>query len=578
MSFIERKKISAQKLFPGLVGRRAEIMAVKYALRQMEARASASLKVKDYPNLFYFYGSTGAGKTFLLKQIQQDCNHGELGFYPLCAWLSCHRIAESEAIAQESFLIELSRALLEADESLHDVLEPVFQCWQRYADAAPLTAAPAATVTPTPAAPQPTTTVLRTAAPNRPNPVRAAYGTLANLEIKKRADGSQDVKALAKNIDRKIQSFQPPSQSAAPPPADHREDLQKLFAKAVDAISGSQRVVFFIDDYQVFERYDLWFRQQLLPLFQREVLFVIAGENDLHKAYVADLGNVAACIRLSPFSVFDAETYFQQQNRAIDTKLMVGAHRLAEGTPVSLALIAGAFNAMAGKPPSAIMNFLALPDEDYGDKIHKYIAYIMMDQLSPVDQNLLGILAIMRTFDVHLFQHLAGILNVKQTLDGLAKRYPFVSTFGDMPDFVKKTLRGYLKQEQPNLYEEINQSAYHYFADRVREDPEEHALLYDALYYYLHVNPREAYKHFTHLISHFMHTHLDLCDRLCLIALEASLPKEVRERVRSMARSLGSFRKKDPTGSQFVLAEATNAEPFKKDELQLLSQLFLLGG
>ena len=60
MSFIERKKAAVHKMHAQIQGRQAEISAVKYSLKQMQARLQQKQQVKDYANIFYFYGRTVA--------------------------------------------------------------------------------------------------------------------------------------------------------------------------------------------------------------------------------------------------------------------------------------------------------------------------------------------------------------------------------------------------------------------------------------------------------------------------------------------------------------------------------------
>src|SRR5690606_950407 len=115
--------------------------------------------------------------------------------------------------------------------------------------------------------------------------------------------------------------------------------------------------------------------------------------------------------------------------------------------------------------------------------------------------------------------------NIRRTLDHLSQRYPFVSPHGQMSEFTSRTLRSYFKQEQDSLYEQINQGAYAHFADLAAKHPQQLAFLYDSMYYYFHIQPQAAYKHFLQLISHYLHKDLDLCDELCLAALDATIPK-----------------------------------------------------
>lgn len=571
MSFLQRKISGTQKLFPGIVGLRSEVAAIKYAIKQMDARASQALKLKDYPNVFYFYGPVGSGKSTLLELAYQDCARGELGFHPLAVWFNCEHVARSEAIGPESFMVGLAKAIIEADENLARVFQPLFDRWDQYskeeAKASNVSFPPAGG----PAAPAgPQAQVLRTAAP-RQNSVQNAYSAIGSINAKKRSDGSQSIKSIARSVNRNIQAQEAQKRVVPQAPTTNiRGEIMQHFTQAVDALSRQLRVVFFLDNYEAVERQDDWFRQDFLPQFQNELIFVMAGRTDLHKVYQTQLGNVASCVRMKNFNVFDTEMYFLKHLGLRDPKTVIPSQRLADGNPLCVSILSGAIQHVLKKTPKDLMEFLEEPDEDYGDKQNKYLIYIMMDELPKVDQNLLAVLAIMREYDMYLFQNLSGAMNVKRTLDGLSQRYGFVSGFGQMSKFMKHTIRGYVKQELPHLYEEINQAAYEYFAEMVREDPDNHELLYDSLYYYFHVDSHAAYKHYIHVISHFLHTNLDFCDRLCIEILDCSLPKEWKNSLRQIARSLGAYRKKDPAGSQPVLSAISNAEPIEQEELQFL--------
>ncbi len=593
MSFIERKKAGLHKLHEGIIGRRAEIDAVKYAVRQMENRVATGLKVRDYPNLFYFYGPAGSGKTTLMKTIFEDCERGEPGFQPLSVWFDCGKIAQSEATAEESFIVELSKALIQAEPQLAPHLQPILDLWLNLSQetATPVPQTPA----PQPGGAGPTT--------NRVNAVKSAYGSLSSIDIKKNAGGRQNVKDIARSITRNMQAMEAAQRTPPPPPAvNTKAEMVRRFANAMDQMNGYFRVVFFLDNYESFERSDEWFRNHFLKSFQKEVIFVVAGENNLHHTYQQEFGNVSMCLNMQPFSVFEIGELLSVQNQIQDPKVVVAAQRLTDGNPLGMMMISAALQhivtqeksaptpsrqsrlfalqqgleSMAAPPPSPVLRFLEWPGDDYGDKINKYIAYIMMDALPQSDQNLLSVLAIMNHFNAELFQHLSGVMNIRRTLENLSQRYAFVSAQGEMNEFMKRTLRGYLKQEMEHMFDELMHNAYDFVAEQVRQQPEDLTLLIDAMYYYFHLDFRVAYRHYVNLISHYMHKELDFCDRLAAEMLTCSIPQEVKHKIRSMARSLGWFRKKDPNGSQFIMAEIANPEAIDKEEMRFVADLFLL--
>jgi len=599
VSFIERKKAGIYKLYPGLIGRRTEISAVKYAIRQMENRISSGLKVRDYANIFYFYGRVGSGKTTLLRTIFDDCERGELGFQPLSVWFDCSKIAQSEATAEESFVVELTRALVSMEEQLAPLFQPVFDYWANLVkDPA---AAPAGNL---PAVVDPATQA--SASPvNRTNPVKAAYGSISSIEVKKSPSGKQNVKDIARSVNRNMQAMEAAQRTTpAPPPLNSKGELVKRFAHAVDQMAGHFRVVFFLDNFETFERSEEWFRQVFLKAFQKELILVIAGETDLHTTYQQEFGNVANCVGLQPFSVFETGHFLAFQNQISDPKIVVSAHRLAGGNPLCVTMIAAALQHVINQqapaapsgpsgqsrlfalqqgltpansvPPSAALRFLEWPGDDYGEKINKYIAYIMMDELPQTDQNMLAALALMNHFQAELFQHLSGVMNVSRTLENLSQRYRFISPDGEMMEFMKRTLRGYFKQEMENVFDDIMRAAYDFMAEQVRQHPEDLNLLIDAMYYYFHLDFRVAYRHYVGLVSHYMHTELDFCDRLAAEMLSCSIPQEVKHKIRSMSRSLGWFRKKDPNGSQFIMSEVANPEAIDNEEMRFVADLFLM--
>lgn len=580
-------------MYAGLIGRRAELSAVKYAILQMENRVSSGLKVRDYPNIFYFYGPVGTGKTTLMQTLFDDCERGELGFQPLSIWFDCSQIAQSEATAEESFVVELSRAAVSMEEQMAPLFQPVFDYWNNLVKE--ITGPPPSASSAAPLA-NPS---------NRVNPVKAAYGSIANIEVKKSPSGKPNVKDIARSVNRNMQAMEAAQRTPpTPPPINSKAEIVRLFAQAVDQISGHFRVIIFLDNYETFERSDDWFRQTFLKAFEKELIFVIAGETDLHKSFQQDFGNVANCMQLSNFSVFETGQLLAFQNQISDPKIVVSAHRLAGGNPLCTTLIASALQHLNTQTPAAApgpsaqarlfalqmgsslensqqalspaLRFLAWPGDDYGDQINKYIAYIMMDELPQADQNLLIILALMNHFQAELFQHLSGTMHVHRTLEHLSQRYRFISREGEMIGFMKRTLRGYVKQEMDHLFDEIMRSAYDFMAVQVQQHPKDLNLLINAMYYYFHLDFRVAYRHYVNLISHYMHSELDFCDRLSAEMLACSIPQEVKHKIRSMARSLGWFRKKDPNGSQFIMAEVANPEAIENEEMRFVADLFLL--
>lgn len=567
MSFIERKKAGVHKQYGSLIGRRTEIAGVKYALRQLESRLTRQLKVKDYPNIFYFYGPLGVGKSSLLQAIYRDCEKGELGYAPLCVWVDCRHLAASDAIARETLLILMARTLMSLSEELIPHFQPLLQLWDRYSREDASAAAPLQ------APVQPAAAPSAQPAP-RANPVRSAYGTMASLQ----ATRSNNVQAIARNVTKSMQAAEAAQRMPVPMMQQLNRDISgellDLFVKIVDKISASCPVALFIDNYEVFASHDPWFRQVFLPAFQRELVVVVAGEHNLHAAFQHDFGNVACSVRLRPFTRFETELYLGQLNRIQDSVLLEAAQNLTGGLPMSLEMVSSALNQLEGRAnPAQLVKFLEFPQEDYGDQLDKYIAYICLDEFPNTDKNLLAVLASLRTFDPQLFQQLSGVMNVRRTLEHLSQRYPFVQPNGAMPEFLSRTLRSYFKQEHEDLYAEISQAAYAYHANLARQHPDDPMLLLDMMYYYFHADSRSAYKHFVQLISHWLHRNLDFCDELCLAALEASIPRNWKDNVRHIASSLGAFRKKDSKGAQAVLAAIASVESAPQSENHYLNYI-----
>ncbi len=573
MSFIERKKAGVHKQHSGLVGRHSEIAAVKYALKQMESRMKG-LKVKDYPNVFYFYGQTGSGKSTILQTVYADCEKGELGYQPLSVWLDCRYLPRSTQTSREMLIVELARAMTALSEELVPYFRPVLSFWDKYCKGEPLPpspfAQPAAAAAPTSMPGQPGS-VMPSAPMPRSNNVRNAYGTMANLPTSK----TGNVQQIAKSVNQNIQAMQAaqrgPSPQAGPSASmgqrDILQDLLHLFVSSVDKLSASVPVVFFIDHYELIAEHDGWFRQEFLKSFQRELLVVMAGESNLHAVYHHDLGNVACCIRARPFNRYEIELFLGSYHRQLDSKVLAAAQDLTGGLPVSTCFVASALQNMASRAtPDKLMKFLAYPKEDYGDKLDRYIAFISLDEFSNSDKNLLAVLGIMRSFDAQLFSHLAEVVNVRRTLEHLSQRYPFISANGQLSDFVARVLRSYFKQENEAEYEALNQDAYVYYAEQAKANPNDIALLAESMFYYFHVDQRAAYKHFTQLISHYMNKNLDLCDELCLAALDATIPNAWKDKIIRIADALGALRKRDPKGTQLVQAAISAQETNAQDK------------
>ena len=547
MSFIERKKAAIHKLHAGLIGRRSEIAAVKYALRQLEGRLKKK-NVKDYPNIFYFYGQPGVGKTTLLQAIYQDCERGELGYQPLCVWMDCRQMPASHSIAKESLMLGLAESMMSLTEDLVPYFKPMFQLWQKYSKDE--TGGYAAG---TPAAPPAQSAM---PAPRRSS-ASSAYGTMANLP-----SGKGSVKSIARNVNKNMQAMHANQrQNIQAPMRDITHEVLGIFAQTVDKISASCPVVFFIDHYEDFEAHDEWFRQTFLMAFQREVIVVIAGENNLHDIYQYQFGNVSDSRRIRPFTAFETDLYFRHFNRLQNHRILQEAVNLTGGVPVAVSMVSAALQHLTSRADEdKIIEFLEFPDEDYGDQLDKYITYIALDEFANSDKNMLAALCVMRNFEPELFQNLSGVMNVRRTLEHLSQRYPFVNSYGEMSHFVTKTLRGYFKQEMEQLYTELYQSAYQYYSDLVAQHPNDPVLLAESMFYYFHVNPRGSYDHLMKLLSHYLHQDLDLCDDLCRSALDAAIPKAWKEQILSIAESLGAFRKKDSRGSQSVLAAISEGQ------------------
>lgn len=549
MSFIERKKAVVHKHLAHLIGRRAEIGAVKYAIKQMESRLTHQQKVKDYANIFYFYGPAGVGKSAVLQAIYQDCERGELGYKPLTVWLDFKQLPVPKATARENLIIGLAQAMIELTEELSPYFKPLFLRWQQFckADASPLSA---------PESPQASVAPVRP----RPNAVQSAYGSMAKLQGAK----NQSVQSIARSVTKNMQA-QAATQKGlqAPPPRQEIvNELTQIFAGIVDKISSTYPIVFFLDHYEHFEFYESWFREQFMTSFQREVIFVMAGKDNYHQLLQYSFGNVANCMRLRPFSLFESEIYFKHFNRLQNPQIIQAAQDLTGGIAISQAMVSAALQHMLDRSqPSQILEFLAYPNQDYGDQLDKYIAYICLDEVPNSDKNMLATLAMMRSFDPDLFKQLSGVMNVRSTLDHFAQRYPFISASGQMSEFTARTIRGYFKQEYESIYSEVNQSAYAYYLDLNRQNPEDLNYLFESMYFYFHVDPRHAYQHLTQLISHFLHKDLDICDELCLAALDAAIPKSWKEQIQKIAESLGAFRKHDQQGAQVVLAAISGDGP-----------------
>lgn len=582
MSFIERKKAGVHKQHSGLVGRHSEVAAVKYALKQMESRMKG-LKVKDYPNVFYFYGQTGSGKSTILQTVYGDCEKGELGYQPLSVWLDCRFLPRSSQTSREMLIVELARAMTALSEELVPYFKPVLSFWDKFCKGEPLPASPYAQASAPSPMPQQQPTQLGQpgavppAAPMpRVNNVRNAYGTMASLPTSK----SGNVQQIAKSVSKNMQAMQAaqrgiPAPSVGPgagpgPSIGNRDicqDMLQLFVAAVDKLSASVPVVFFIDHYELISEHDGWFRQEFLKAFQRELLVVIAGENNLHAVFHHDLGNVACCMRARPFNRYESELFLGTYHRQLDSKVLAAAQDLTGGLPVSTCFVASALQNMASRAtPDKLLKFLAYPKEDYGDKLDRYIAFICMDEFSNSDKNLLAVLGIMRSFDAQLFSHLAEVVNVRRTLEHLSQRYPFISANGQLSDFVARVLRSYFKQENEAEYEALNQDAYVYYAEQAKASPNDIALLAESMFYYFHVDQRAAYKHFTQLISHYMNKNLDLCDELCLAALDATIPHAWKDKIIRIADALGALRKRDPKGTQLVQAAISAQETNAQDK------------
>lgn len=581
MSFIERKKAGVHKQHSGLVGRHSEISAIKYAIKQMESRIQG-VKVKDYPNIFYFYGPAGSGKSTILQTAYADCEKGELGFQPLSAWLDCRMLPRSSQIARETLIIELAQSLVALSDELQPYFRPLLVYWDKFCRGEPLPSSPlgpqmggpmgamGAPVAGPAGAPAP----VPPAGVSKVNRVGSAYGSMANLQ----SVGSSNVDQIARSVTKNMQAQQAAQRGIAPPPIggmgggpignrDVCQELTFLFTQAVDKISASVPVVLFIDHYELIAEHDGWFRQDFLKGFQRELVVVIAGESNLHSVYHYDLGNVSCCVRARPFNRYEIELFLNNYHRQLDTKVVEAVQNLTGGLPVSTCFVASALMNMASRANSEkLLKFLAYPKEDYGDKHDRYIAFICLDEYNNSDKNLLAVLGVMRSFDPQLFSHLAEVVNVRRTLEHLSQRYPFVQANGQLSEFTSRVLRSYFRQENEGEFEALNQDAYVYYAEQARARPDDISLLAESMFYYFHVDSKAAYKHFSQLIAHYMDKNPDLCNEICLAALDASIPNAWRDKILKIAEALGALRKRDPKGLSLVQAALNAPETSGNDK------------
>src|SRR5690606_10621827 len=132
---------------------------------------------------------------------------------------------------------------------------------------------------------------------------------------------------------------------------------------------------------------------------------------------------------------------------------------------------------------------------------------------------------------------IAGVFNARSLMESLAEKYSFVEENG-LPDLIKKFTRTYAKYEMPSLYEEVHKLAYEYFRDKLKNDPQNKNYLINSLYYHFRVNEDRAYQHLVFIISYFIGSDINFCEKVLQEMSSQGLSKSMRDNLNILKQSL----------------------------------------
>lgn len=241
----------------------------------------------------------------------------------------------------------------------------------------------------------------------------------------------------------------------------------------------AQRVVIFVDTFELLAPLDAWLRDVFLPQLPGDTLVVLAGRQSPSPAWRIDPGwqDLVRTISLRNFSPKESLAYLAR--RAVPPEQHQVVLDFTYGHPLALSLVADTF---AQRPD------LQFQPESAPDVVKSLLEQLIQQVPGPAHRAALEACALLRLTtepllaemlampDAHeLFEWLRGLSFVESGRQGL---FPH--------DLAREALSADLRWRNPDWYAELHRRARTYFAKRVPQThgPEQQRLLFD--YIYLH--------------------------------------------------------------------------------------------
>lgn len=360
-----------------------------------------------------------------------------------------------------------------------------------------------------------------------------AYGhlnTYSEKELPRNRRGEADVKAIAKDLISTIESLKKGNVKQV----DYKTILFKKFLQAIDLISTHKKLVLMFDSFDKVNSLSNFFYNSFLKNLRTEIIIVVSSQVDMERELKEKYDTSLMYIYLQNFTYFEVEEYIRKNHVISEPGIIESIHDLTQGSPLSMALVSGAFQNFKGDV-FKIMKFLGAASED--EKTLRFLNVIMLDFLPPHDKKMIILLSIVRNINYELIENIAGVFNAKNLVKSLSEKYSFIEDKG-LPDVLKKYTRTYAKHEAANLFEEIHRLAYDYFNEKVLEEPENREYMLDDLYYSFKINEEEGYMTLLTILSKYLSNDINFCDEAINNALNSGVSKEMKTRLGILKDSL----------------------------------------
>ena len=354
--------------------------------------------------------------------------------------------------------------------------------------------------------------------------------TYSEKELPRTKGGKADVKAIAKDLTSTLDALKKGNVKAV----DYKTILLRKFLQAIDMISNNRKVVLIFDNFEKIQPIFNFFFNTFLKNLRTEMIIILASEADMERELKEKYDTSLSYIYLQNFTYFEVEEYIRKNHVISEPGIIESIHELTGGSPLSLAIVSGAFQNFKGDV-FKIMKFLGAAHED--EKTLRLLNVVMLDFLPPHDKKMIILLAIIRTINFELIENIAGVFNAKNLIQSLSEKYSYIEADG-LPETLKKFTRTYAKHEAANLFEEIGRLAHDYYRNKVNEDPENREYMLDDLYYHFRINEEEAYTNLLSVLSKYVSNDVSFCEEALAMILNINISKEMKNRLIILKESL----------------------------------------